>query len=189
MVWGTVAARAQPLLSCGACPSHRWNFFSCENRLLCRDEQKKAKDVISPPSGDCSDRLGRCLLVVPVGARVGVPRTQVPLACQWPGRQGVWALCSHQRSGSRGRHKQLPGGIALGSRVCPGTATPEHTCACLRGLAREVVALLACQAPISVCECCCGQWRPSAPLPLELACAPSQPLTAPGLQGPGPLAC
>ncbi|KAI4547790.1 hypothetical protein MG293_000120 [Ovis ammon polii] len=29
----------------------------------CGDEQKKAKDVISPPRGDCSDPLGRCLLV------------------------------------------------------------------------------------------------------------------------------
>ena len=183
MVWGTVAARAQPLLSCGACPSHCWNFFSCENRLLCRDEQKKAKDVISPPSGDYSDRLGRCLLVVPVSARVGVPRTQVAR-----GTGGLGSLLSSEIREQRAA-QQLPGGIALGSCVCPGTATPEHMRACLRGFAREVMALLACQAPVSVCECCCGQWCPSAPLPLELACAASQPLPAPGLQGPGPLTC
>lgn len=188
MVWGTVAARAQPLLSCGACPSHRWNFFSRENRLLCRDEQKKAKDVISPPRGDCSDHLGRCLLVVHVGVRVGVPWTQVPLAVSGQGDGGLGSLLSPEIREQRGT-QQLPGGIALGSRVCPGTATPEHTRACLRGLTCEVVALLACQAPVSVCECCCGQWRPSSPLPLELVCAPSQPLPAPGLQGPGPLAC
>lgn len=195
MVWGTEPspepsrgsqAQGQPglshLLSCGACPSHRWSFslvrivcFAVENSD-CRDEQKKAKDVISPPRGDCSDHLGRCLLVDTCGRMGGCALDpSSPGVSVANGTWGPASLLSSQIRGLRGT-KQLPGGLALGSHVCHCTAMPKHVCAYLCGLTPEVVALLASQAPVAVCECSRGQWCPSAPLPLELVCAPSQPL-------------
>lgn len=147
----------------------------------CGDEQKKAKDVISPPRGDCSDPLGRCLLVGTCGHTGGCALDPSP-----PGvlvAKGTWcpaSLLSSQVREQRGT-KQLPGGIALGSHVCHCTATPKHMRAYLCGLTREVVAPLACQAPVSVCECPRGQWCPSAPSLWSRCVRLLSPSSAPGL--------
>ncbi|CAI9176019.1 unnamed protein product, partial [Rangifer tarandus platyrhynchus] len=57
------------------------------------DEQTKAKDVISPPRGDCSDCLGLCLLVVHVGAREKLPQREVHA-----GQQRVAPACHGWRA-------------------------------------------------------------------------------------------